>query len=160
MHTDVIRVFFSMQKLRFPSKNMNRPPLTCQDVFLWWKCVFQMLEYLQCSLGNTGQYLATLGNTVSQMPRYCWARQGIPQITCSLSLASATIYTGIVSPLVFVGLASGDQGQQNGQFFLAQSQQDRIYNIGECVIVQRDKFDRWELIHLGTYILAKSYTGI
>ena len=28
------------------------------------------------------------------MPRYCWARQGILQITCSLSLASAGSYTG------------------------------------------------------------------
>ena len=46
---------------------------------------------------STGQqYWATvLGNTVSQMPWYCyWARQGIPQITCSLSLASAGSYTG------------------------------------------------------------------
>ena len=106
-----------MQKLRFPSKNMNRPLLTCQDVFLWWKCVFQMLEYWAM---QPWQYWATLGNTVSQMPRYCWARQGIPQITCSLSLASATIYTGIVSPLVFVGLALGDGGgkMQKGQFLL------------------------------------------
>ena len=83
-------------------KHESSSSLHVKTLFLWWKCVFQMLEYWAMQPGqycNTWQYWAT----VSQMPRYCWASWGIPQITCSLSLASATIYTGIISPLFLMG---------------------------------------------------------
>ena len=85
----------------FLSKNMNRPLLyMSRRCFCGGNACSRCLSTGQCSLGNTGQYCITwqYWATVSQMPRYCWARQGIPQITCSLSLASATIYTGIISP--------------------------------------------------------------
>ena len=73
--------------LTFYSKTWIVLFLHLKTSFLWWKCVFQMLQYWASAI----QHWAT----VPQMPWYCyWARQGIPQITCSLSLASAASYTG------------------------------------------------------------------
>ena len=90
----------------FLSKNMNRP-LLCMSR----RCFCGGNACSRClSTGHwqysTGQYWAT----VPQMPWYSyWARQGIPQITCSLSFASATIYTGNL----LKGLTSENEGWQN-----------------------------------------------